>query len=120
MADKKGVAQYEVEATKRGRRYGIDLWIALTRGARGKKKLTGEAYTKNTEIPAISFKIPEGKDEGEILITFVKLLVHRGYLPVRQRFRVHGDAPWEDWEAINIDNIDGSEKVREMEEKAES
>ena len=117
MADKKGVSQYEVEAVKRQKHYFINLWINLTRGARGKKKLLGEAFTNDTETPAINFVVPEGKTEEEIFQTFLRLLVHRGFMPKLYRYRETNKGEFDKWKAVPLDDVEGVDKVKENEAK---
>lgn len=117
MSDKKGVSQYEVDAVKRGKKYHVNLWVTLTRGARGKKKLLGEAFTKDTETPAINFLVPEGKTEDEIYQTFLRLLVHRGFMPKMFRYRDSTKGKFGQWKPVSLDDIDGVDKVKENEAK---
>jgi len=115
VADKNDGTQFEVSVQKRGKPYSIDLWCAMTRGARGKKKLVAEAFGRDTETPVINFKINEGKDPDELFTTFVRLLVHRGFLPLKSRSRLSAAAPWTKWKKIDIDGVEGAAEVREAE-----
>lgn len=117
VSDKKGVSQFEVDAVKRQKHYHINLWITLTRGARGKQKLFGEAFTKDTETPAINFLVPEGKTEEDIYQTFLALLVHRGFMPNSFRYRDSTDGVFSNWKPVSLAGIEGVDKVKENEAK---
>lgn len=106
MAETRGNKQYEIEAQKRQRIYNLELFVSVTRGPRGKKKLRGEALTKDTETPAIYFCVTEGDSEEEICQNFLRLLVHRGYLPVRVRTQDEPGKRYGEWKPVSLDGID--------------
>ncbi len=101
--------QIEVEVQKRGRKTAVVLWISTTRGARGKKKLLGEARTRDSETPAIHFKVTEGETIEELYQNFLRLLIHRGYKPLRGRGRDSLTGPWDEWESCDLGGVDDAE-----------
>ena len=116
-SEQKKIVQYDVLAQRRGDDDIIRLWLSTARGARGKKKLIGEAQTVNSEQPHIYFKVGEGGDAETVFRNFLKLLVHRGYLPKQSRHRTSLTGRWTDWSAIPLEHVDEQslEKVKEHE-----
>ncbi|MFA5624337.1 MAG: hypothetical protein WC966_04695 [Bradymonadales bacterium] len=63
----------------------ITLMLTMVRGARGKRKLLGEAFTRTMFHPIIHFKVFDDKSVESLFKRFLLQLVHRGYRPVQYR-----------------------------------
>ena len=117
MAETKGLRQYQVEMQKLGKKSSINLWVSLIRGPRGKKRLLGEGYTKNPDHPFIYFRVVNAKDEDEVYQEFLRLLIHRGYLPLK--FRPLEGERYGGWETCDLSGIEDAAKVMETEGMAD-
>jgi hypothetical protein len=117
MGKIEGLVQYEVEVQKNGTLVVIVLWVSMNRGARGKKKIIGEAYAKTPDQPQIYFRVTNGTSEGAVYNDFLRLLVFRGYLPLR--FRTKFEGKFRDWESVSLVGLD-VEEVLEHEGRAPS
>ncbi|MBN1947834.1 MAG: hypothetical protein JW797_19365 [Bradymonadales bacterium] len=113
MAETKGLRQYQVEAQKRGQKTILNLWVSLIRGPRGQKKLLGEAYTTNPDHPMIYFRVVNAETEDEVYQEFLRLLVHRAYLPLR--FRQLENNRYGEWGSCDCTGIEDIERVMELE-----
>ena len=114
MPEPRKICQYEVSAQKQFKKYRIVLWVSLNQGPRGKKNYLGEARTKDTVTPMIYFKVSKGSDKEQVYNNFLRLLVHRGYLPLKSRQREAVLAKWSDWKIIPHKGLD-VKKVLEQE-----
>ena len=112
MAKTEGLVQYEVAAQKRNEHYEMVLRVSENRGARGKTKLLGEAYSMTSEQPFIYFKVVNGETEEEVYKEFLKLLVFRGFLPVQ--YRTKAASKTSDWKPVSLDGLDLA-KIMEQE-----
>ena len=100
MPEPRKICQYEVSVQKQLKKYEIVLWVSLNQGPRGKKTFLGEARTKDTLTPMIYFKVSKGNDKEQVYDNFLRLLVHRGYLPLKSREREAVMAQWSDWNTV--------------------
>ena len=65
----------------------ITLMITIVRGARGKRKLLGEAYVRTVYHPIIHFKCFDEDSVDSLLHRFLLQLIYRGYRPIQYRMR---------------------------------
>lgn len=105
VSETSGITQYEVEAQKGGKREVLDLRVSVVRSPRGLKKLLGEAYVKTPTVPMIYFKITNATSEEGVFNDFLRLLLYRGYLPLRFRtFLVDGRKS--KWDQVSLEGMD--------------
>ncbi len=104
--DSPEVDSFQVEIIKQGEPSLVDLLVSTIRGARGKRKLHGEAIVSDWCTPIIQFEVQHAKDIDDLRDRFIRQLVHRGYMPKRYRERVKGKLT--DWREINPENYDFS------------
>ncbi len=99
----------------------ISLLLTMVRGARGRRKLLGEAYARTIFQPIIHFKVFDEKGIESLEMRFLQQLIHRGYLPLRMR-RMDLDDLYEDWRECDLSSLDlssierGKERVFSDEE----
>jgi hypothetical protein len=118
VAETKGIVQYEVELQKACKKDIVALNVAVVRGPRGKKKMVGESATKSPSLPYIWFKITSAATPEEVYHEFLRLVVHRGYLPLR--VLEIKDGLRGKWTPCDTTGIDGIEEVLQNETRAEA
>ena len=118
MGETKGILRYEVEIQKQLKKGEISLLVSVIRGPRGKTKTVGEATTRTPSQPYIWFRITNAKDEKGVFREFLRLLVHRGYLPLR--VKELKDGVYSDWVPTDTTGIEGIDEVLAHEAKAEA
>lgn len=89
----------------------ITLLLTLVRGARGKRKLLGEAFARTMYQPIIHFKVFDDVSVESLFSRFLQQLIHRGYRPVQYRERDLDDylSPWK---PCNIEGLDDTDLKR--------
>ena len=65
----------------------ITLMLTVVRGARGKRKLLGEAFVRTVYHPVIHFKVFDETSVESLFLRFLQQLIHRGYRPIQYRER---------------------------------
>lgn len=115
MPETKGLVQYQVEAQKRRQKTTLNLWVSQIRGPRGRKKLLGEAYTKDSNTPAIYFRVDNAKKEDDVYEEFLRLLVHRGYLPTK--VRQLKENRFDEWKDIEYGSIEAPDLTRVLQQE---
>jgi hypothetical protein len=109
VPETEGVTQFEVEVQKLGKKELLRLRVSVIRGPRGKTKMVGEAYTVTPNHPFINFRVVNANDEAGVFHEFLRLLFHRGYLPLRMREIVKWRG--QEWKPIDYSGIEGVEAV---------
>ena len=105
MASKGGILKsYEVEVQRLDFVQIVSLHVGTVRGPRGRRKIYGESFMRDPWNPWSHVKVQHAKDEGDLCEKFLKLMVHKGYVPLRARKLV--DAVWGDWETLDLDKFD--------------
>ena len=100
------IAPHVIKGTER-----IILMLAVVRGARGKRKLLGEAFARTVYQPVIHFKVFDENSVESLFSRFLQQLIHRGYRPVQYRERDLDDRLSE-WKPCNLDELDSSDLKR--------
>ena len=95
---------YQVEVEKRGTTEIINLVVSTVRGARGRRKLLGEAFVRDPYTPVTYFRVKHAKDVQDLHDRFVRQLILQGFEPKRSRRQV--DGRFEDWGAIDPTRFD--------------
>jgi len=95
---------FQVEVIKLNGSETIELLISRVRGARGRRKLIGEATVGDCYNPIISFQVLHAQDMDDLRDRFMRQLVWRGYKPLRWRPRVEGK--FLDWRPIDPGKYD--------------
>ena len=86
----------------------IILMLTVVRGARGKRKLLGEAFARTVYQPVIHFKVFDEDSVESLFSRFLQQLIHRGYRPVQYRERDLDDrlSEWKPCDISALDNTD--------------
>lgn len=86
----------------------IELYLAVVRGARGKKRLLGEAFTRTIYQPLIQFKVFDEENVDSLFAKFLQQLIHRGYQPIQYRTRDLDDrlSEWKPCDLAMLDKTD--------------
>jgi hypothetical protein len=100
------IAGYEVEIEKMGRARSVQLIIGTVKGLRGRRKLIGEATMSDVTAPIIHFQIKHAETVEVLFDTFLRQLIHRGYMPLRARSRKVGAGAWLEWNNIDPSRFD--------------
>ena len=91
----------------------LELMLAVVRGARGKKKLLGEAFVRTVYQPMIHFKVFDEESVESLYRKFLQQMVHRGYQPIQYRERDLDDrlSQWKpcDLSVVDTTDIEASE-----------
>ena len=96
--------QFEVE--RRGSTTRINLVVSSVRGIRGKRKLLGEAYMRDSFTPVLNFQVRYATTVEDLRDRFIRQLVKQGYLPTKFRRQVTGS--FEDWVDVDHSRFDMS------------
>ena len=89
----------------------ITLLLTVVRGARGRKKLLGEALARSIYQPIIHFKVFDEVSVESLFSRFLQQLVHRGYRPVQYR-ELDLDDHLSAWKPCNLDALDNTDLKR--------
>lgn len=89
----------------------ITLLLTVVRGARGRKKLLGEAFARTIYQPIIHFKVFDEVSVESLFSRFLQQLVHRGYRPVQYR-ELDLDDHLSAWKPCNLDTLDNTDLKR--------
>ena len=89
----------------------INLMLTVVRGPRGRRKLFGEAFTRQIYQPFIHFKVYDDGDVDVLFQRFLGQLVHRGYKPLTYR-KMDLEDRWAEWHECDLSNIDTSSLER--------
>ena len=97
------IAPHVIKGTER-----IILMLAVVRGARGKRKLLGEAFARTVYQPVIHFKVFDENSVESLFARFLQQLIHRGYRPVQYRERDLDDrlSAWKPCDLSALDSTD--------------
>ena len=91
----------------------LELMLAVVRGARGKKKILGEAFVRTVYQPMIHFKVFDEESVESLYRKFLQQMVHRGYQPIQYRERDLDDrlSQWKpcDLSVVDTTDIEASE-----------
>ena len=100
------IAPHVLSGTER-----ITLMLTVVRGARGRKKLLGEAFARTVYQPIIHFKVFDDVSVESLFTRFLQQLIHRGYRPVQYRERDLDDQ-LSGWKLCDISGLDDSDLQR--------
>ena len=114
MNDDIDIESYQVEVLKLGGSEVVELLVSTVRGARGRRKLLGEATLRDWRTPVIQFRVLHAKDLDDLRDRFIRQLIWRGYEPKRWRSRIGGKLL--DWSEVDP----GAYDVSEMKKVSES
>ena len=89
----------------------IVLMLTVVRGARGKRKLLGEAFARTVYQPVIHFKVFDEESVESLFSRFLQQLIHRGYRPVQYRER-DLDERLSEWKPCDISALDNTDLKR--------
>ena len=89
----------------------VVLMLTVVRGARGKRKLLGEAFVRTVYIPIIHFKVFDENSVESLFMRFLQQLIHRGYRPIQYRERDLDDRLSE-WKPCDLSALDSSDLER--------
>ncbi len=89
----------------------INLMLTVVRGPRGRRKLLGEAFTRQVYHPIIHFKVFDENDVETLFNRFLQQLVHRGYRPVQFR-ELSQENRWGTWQPCDLSKVDLSSLER--------
>lgn len=89
----------------------ITLLLTIVRGARGKRKLLGEAFARTIYQPIIHFKVFDEVSVESLFSRFLQQLIHRGYRPVQYRERDLEDR-LSSWKPCNLESLDETDLKR--------
>lgn len=89
----------------------ITLLLTVVRGARGRKKLLGEAFARTIYQPIIHFKVFDEVSVESLFSRFLQQLVHRGYRPVQYR-ELDLDDHLSAWKPCDLDTLDNTDLKR--------
>lgn len=86
----------------------ITLLLTVVRGARGRKKLLGEAFARTMYQPIIHFKVFDEVSVDSLFSRFLQQLIHRGYRPIQYRERDLDDhlSAWKPCQLESLDDTD--------------
>ena len=86
----------------------ITLMLTVVRGARGRRKLLGEAFARTAYQPVIHFKVFDEQSVESLFNRFLQQLIHRGYRPVQYRERDLDDClgVWKPCDLSALDSTD--------------
>jgi len=118
VGETKGIVRYEVETQKQLKKGEISLLVSVIRGPRGKQKTVGEASTRSPDHPYIWFRITNADNEEAVLKEFLRLLVHRGYLPLRMKAKKGGKTTA--WKPVDTTGVEGIDEVLQQEARFEA
>ena len=105
MTSKTGsLRSYEVEIQRLDYVQKVALHVGTVRGARGRRKIYGEAFMRDPWNPWVHLKVQHAKDEDDLCDRFIAMIVHRGYVPLRAR--KDNDGVWGDCEALDLEKFD--------------
>lgn len=100
------VAPYVSSGTER-----ITLMLTIVRGARGRRKMLGEAFARSIYQPVIHFKVFDDHGVETLFLRFLQQLVHRGYRPVQYREKDLDDR-LTSWKPCDLSLLDSSDLER--------
>lgn len=89
----------------------ITLMLSIVRGPRGRRKILGEAFTRQVYLPWIHFKVSHDDSVEELFRLFMQQLIHRGYRPLEFR-ELDRDDRWSDWTECDLSGLDLSSLER--------
>ena len=89
----------------------LELMLAIVRGARGKKKLLGEAFARTIYQPLIHFKVFDEESVESLYNKFLQQMIHRGYQPIQYRERDLDDRLSE-WKPCDLSKLDKTDIER--------
>ncbi len=93
----------------------ITLMLTIVRGARGKRKLLGEAFVRTVYQPLIHFKVFDEVSVESLFTRFLQQLIHRGYRPIQYREKDLDEhlSPWKpcDMSALDSSDLDRAEEA---------
>ncbi|MBR4986381.1 MAG: hypothetical protein IKY83_11660 [Proteobacteria bacterium] len=97
------IAPHVLSGTER-----IVLMLTVVRGARGKRKLLGEAFARTVYQPVIHFKVFDEVSVESLFTRFLQQLIHRGYRPIQYRERDLDDhlSSWKPCDLTGLDDTD--------------
>lgn len=101
------VDKFEIEVEKLGKVASIDLLVSTVRGARGRRKLFGEAFHRDAFTPVVYFKVLHATDIDDLYMRFIKQLIHRGFVPTR--FRKSVSDRFQEWNPVDLSPFDMSD-----------
>ena len=86
----------------------ITLMLTVVRGARGKRKLLGEAFVRTVYQPLIHFKVFDEVSVESLFSRFLQQLIHRGYRPIQYREKDLDDhlTAWKPCDLSELDSTD--------------
>ncbi|MBQ9243060.1 MAG: hypothetical protein IJ165_07510 [Proteobacteria bacterium] len=100
------IAPHVLSGTER-----IVLMLTVVRGARGKRKLLGEAFARTVYQPVIHFKVFDEVSVESLFTRFLQQLIHRGYRPIQYRERDLDDH-LSSWKPCDLSQLDDSDLKR--------
>ena len=100
------IAPHVLSGTER-----ITLMLTVVRGARGRRKLLGEAFARTVYQPIIHFKVFDEESVESLFNRFLQQLIHRGYKPVQYRER-DLDNRLSAWKPCILDSLDETDLKR--------
>lgn len=89
----------------------ITLMLTVVRGARGRRKLLGEAFARSIYQPVIHFKVFDDTGIETLFLRFLQQLVHRGYRPIQFREKDLDDR-LSGWKPCDLSLLDSSDLER--------
>lgn len=89
----------------------ITLMLTVVRGARGRRKLLGEAFARSIYQPVIHFKVFDDTGLETLFLRFLQQLVHRGYRPIQFREKDLDDR-LSGWKPCDLSLLDSSDLER--------
>jgi hypothetical protein len=97
------IAPHVLSGTER-----ITLLLTVVRGARGRRKLLGEAFARTVYQPIIHFKVFDEVSVESLFSRFLQQLIHRGYRPIQYRERDLDDhlSSWKPCDLSGLDDTD--------------
>jgi len=93
-------SRFQLEASKLGRIVVFQVTV-FERKERNKTRLFAETQCSDPLQYLIQFVIKDAPDMDGIIDRFVAQLVHRGFKPLRHRFRLE-DTSWDAWRDIAV------------------
>ncbi|MCL2326510.1 MAG: hypothetical protein FWC40_08470 [Proteobacteria bacterium] len=100
------IAPHIVAGTER-----ITLLLTVVRGARGKRKLLGEAFARTIYQPIVHFKVFDETSVESLFSRFLQQLIHRGYRPIQYRER-DLDNRLSAWKPCDLSALDDTDLER--------
>lgn len=89
----------------------IVLMLTIVRGARGRRKLLGEAFARTAYQPVIHFKVFDEQSVESLFYRFLQQLIHRGYRPIQFRER-DLDNCLSEWRPCDLSRLDSTDLER--------